>query len=500
MRKLFNAILGLMLMTMAGVPLAYAGCMDDAGDAVAAFFTGGASLAICQTVETVQSMIRTVQTVMGSMERITRETIRTAKQSVDDTANSMVNNTNRAMRQIDHMVADANRMAGAAQRRASANRPIHRAKPAVQAQFKQPSLSGVQQANLGHKQQNRSASSSSLQQQSRVRQPLNHAEGTQALADSTRNAPANEIRDTMRQAADMMSHMQSDLANHAVRQIRGAANQARHMAERHVGAASRIAESSVMAPLRQLKQMLQDLVAHPERIFDPTSMVNESVERITRAMTQVTEQIHHEIMSEALATIGDVDQQLQRLTGDSRQAERIHQAMARLERQKDQLSLRALRQLVGSPASPAPAPSLHKAAGKLKRNLVSTHMQDLMRPVRQAGSNPFSAYIRSLKRDNLSLNKTRRLAASGRLQPGIQKRAQAAVDRMVKNKSPAQVRTIRLRLKQRLSRQVHGNPRALAEINRHFDRRFANLANVSGIQNKPVRLLPAIQPVPAMQK
>lgn len=491
MKKQFNVLMGFLLVTLGGVPLAYAGCMDDAGDAVAAFFTGGASYAVCSTVETVQSLIRTVQTIIGSMERTTNESINTAQQVVNNTASSIETNTNNAMRHFQEMVTDANRMASAADRDTQPQNKLTSLSPTSKLATQQP-------IKLAAAPTTTAAPAPQLKLKPGV-QPsasaqMQHSAMPQAQASMASQAPAasaQDIRNTMHQAADTLSRMHNTLSSTAVNQILGAAQQARNLAERHINAARRIAETSVMAPLHQLEQMLNDLVRHPERIFDPSAMVNESVERMTRAMTEVTEQIHHEIMNEALATVGDIDRQLRQLSGDSAKAEQIHDSMAKLQQRHDQQSLNELRRLLGGGGGSS------IAAGKIK---ILPNLLVMKQTAAQQSSRSMKTFIDALNRDNNKLRSTKLMVAQGRLPTNIEQQAKAELNRMLQGKSTTESTAIKNRLKTQISNDVRNNPKALAELNQHFDERFTVALRLSPMAtpttaNPAVKLKPTVSPM-----
>jgi hypothetical protein len=357
--------------------------MDDAGDVFGAIFSGGISVAVCQTVETVQSLIRTVQTVASSMDRMTREDIATAQRAVNNTANSVINNTNNAMRQFSSMVSDANRMVNDASQRART--PVTTLR-ATTSNIRTQLIPGLQHQGA----------------------PIQHHPSATSASPM---ADPHAIAGVMRQAADTMVRMQSDLTSHAVNHILSVARQAGNIAQRHVGAARRIAETSVTAPLGQLEAMLNDLVRRPERIFDPSSIVNESIERLTRAMMQVTEQINHEIMSEALASINDIDQEMRRVTGDLGMAQNIHRAMSLLAQRHDQQSLNALRSLIGGSHSALTSTS---RSGGATRLLFTNNITQLIRNTHIPNTN-INNLVSQLKSKSSALRDLHLQASSSRL-------------------------------------------------------------------------------------
>jgi hypothetical protein len=413
-------------------------CMDSAEEAVAAFWSGGLSYLICKTIETTQSMIRVVQTLANSMTRMTNETIDTARQLVHETANSIDQNTRNAMNRLAGMVNDARRLA-ATPSSAPAARVGVATSPGVAA----------------------------------LKQHGNQAQGPKLVSTApVPMADPNQLRDALRQGADTLQRLHADLNSQAVNHIYSAAQLAKNQAERHLNAARRIGETSVMAPIRQLEQMLNDILRHPERLLDPTSLVNESIERLTVAMTQVVEQIHHEISSEALATVRGVDQHVRRVTGDTAIATRIHEAMTKAHRARTQQSLdelrAALRDGSGSPAS--------RAAMPLPSGLMFQFMPNVQQK-RQASVDkarqPYLQHINALKLQGSNIKSMRAMKQANRLPPGTEQRAKAELDRLLKGKTPQEAEQVKRDLKARLQTKYGNQPRVMAELNRNFDSRFA---------------------------
>ncbi len=469
MKKSLVALYALLLTLIGGVPIAYAGCMDDAGDAIGAFFTGGASYAICSMIETVKSIIRVVETLTGSMTRIVNESVDTARQLVHDTANSIDQNTRNAMNQLSNLVNDARRLAAA---------PPATTTPGVRIGV--PITPGV----ATHKQTGTQTQGAKMV----------------ALAPVPM-ADAAQLQAALRQGADTMARIHSALQSQAVNHILSATQLAKNQAERHLNAARRIGETSVMAPLRQLEQMLNGLLAHPERLFDPTSLVNESIERLTTAMTQVVEQMHHEITNEALATVQGVDQHIRRVTGDTAVASKLHEAMTKAHQRRTQQSLdelrAALRAANGDSASRA-AMAVHMPAG-IHARVLMPNVQQLRTASLQKARFPFQQHANALKMHAAKFKDMRQQGLAGRLPPGAEQRARAELDRLLKGKTPAEAEQIKRNLKTQMQAKFQKNPKALAEINRRFDDRFsAHLRlNPALLRTAPAGrtglLLPAVQ-------
>ena len=500
MKRLSSAFMGFLLMVMGGVPLAYASCMDSGRDAVAAFFTGGASYATCQIVDTVRSLLRTVQTIASSMTRMINDTIDTARRGVDDTANSIERNTRNAMRGLQTKMNEATRMASQASEAASPQAQLAETNAANQraAGIQQQALSNnvriarparsPSSLNQRAAQQLRPNTQMQAQGVQQARSPGSRSQmGAVQQMNPSSGASPRDIASTMQQAASTMQSIHNDLASHAVNQIIGAARQAKNLAERHVGAAQRIGQTTLVAPLQQLQDMLADLLRHPRRIFDPSAMVNETIERMTLAMTQVTEQIHREIMNEALATIGDVDGHIRRMTGDVSRADEIHQAMVKLQRRKDERSLNELRTLLRNSSD-----SMTRLASMLK---IMPNMVMMQQSSEQKSESKFRPMIDALKRENARLRNDILKARRGQLPANTEQRARNELQRMLAGKSPDEQQAVKNQLKNELKNRYGANEEALAQINRHFDERFSSAFKIR-VMPKPLKINPMAPPLP----
>ncbi len=440
MRMLAVTFYAMTLTLGTGVPLAYAGCMDDVGDAIGAFFSGGVSVAVCQTIETVNSIIRTVQTMVSSMSRMLNETITAARQIVDQSASSIERNTRTLVGQLNDMVNEAQRLA---------NTPLQAARTPA----RQMGAAGSP------------ASAAKVQPKIQTQQ---------ATATPYSQSPAvdlHQLEAELHRGAQTMAQIRTTLQDQAINQILSAAQLAKEQAGRHLGAAIRIGETSIMSPLRQLEEMLVDLTRHPERIFDPTSLVNESMERLTVAMTQVVEQMHQEVTNEALATIRGIDRHMSRVIGDTDKAKRIHDAMIKAHRLHTQTALNELRAANGSASTAGKAIALSPAMRNL---LIVPDTAKLKTSSINKSKGPYAQQVKLLKSQATQIKDLRSKAKAGRVTPDAERRAKAELDRMLKSaKNQAEADRIKLNLKTQLQSKYRNNAKALEAINRNFDNHFA---------------------------
>ncbi len=445
-------------------------CMDSPEEATAAFFSGGASYLFCKAVETVQSLARVVQTLADSVVRMTNDTIGTARQLVHDAANAVDQNARNAMNRLNGIVNDAHRLAAT---------PVAAAAPPAKADL--ATAPGVAVQNVAAQKKG-----------TQKKEPI-------LTFSSDPMADLAQLQAALRQADNTLQRIHTELSTQVVNHIYSTAQLAKNQAENHLNAARRISETSVMAPLRQLEQMLNDLLRHPDRLFDPTALVNETIERLTIAMTQVVEQMHREVTHEALATVHGLDQHTRRLIGDTAAASRIHEAMTRAHRLRTQKSLDDLLAALrgsGSPASRAAMPIPPGLLIQMMPNIQQTHQVSVDKAKR-----PYLQHINALKQHGTNFKNMRAMKQANRLPPGTEQRAKAELDRLLKGKSPAEAEIIKRDLKTRLLAQYRNLPVVTAELNRNIDSRFAvhlraNPALLRPLPppaGRPGLLLPAVQ-------
>lgn len=484
MKKAISTIAICLTLMVTGAPKAIAGCADTAGKVLGAFFSGGASYAICQIKETIQSLLRTIETVRNSFNNMINDTVASTKAAVHGSADDLSNNTNRAMQDIQTKVNDSKRVAAKYKElvRIRAENRSRRAERKRQERFAELAgdpLDGVQ-TTPNIRIDARSA-------------PANTSRS--ASQNTNRPASTETIERSMQLAAKGLETMHRDLPNKAVNHIMSATRSAHQMAERHANAALRIARTSALAPLDQLKEMMLGLLRNPSRLFDPSSMVNETVERTTLAMTQVTEQIHHEVMDEAFAVIRDVDNHVRTLGSDLGKATAIHAAIQKLDQDRSQASLRTLNRLLADNGM-FEAPPLFA----IMPNLILIQNQE-----EKKANNLAKPIVDALKRENQKLERARLAGIQNRLPHNIEIKAKAELNNMMRGKSAAQQASIKQNLKQQLQREFRGNEKALTALNRDFDKRFTQLIGpsinshaISPIGNQRLNTIPAASKKPAL--
>jgi hypothetical protein len=158
-------------------------------------------------------------------------------------------------------------------------------------------------------------------------------------------ADPKDILEALRRAKDAVDGLRPDITA-PLNQVRQFAGQAEQQVANAVGSAASIAENALMAPLRVLGNMLNDLVAHPERIFDPGSIVDDAINQVTTQVIATMNQVHDAVMSQARGTLNLAHQPLQDLLDRSATAKKVADAMQKLEKNRNKAALEGLNKVM----------------------------------------------------------------------------------------------------------------------------------------------------------
>lgn len=469
-RDIVTGLFAGFLLTAAGARQAVARCMDDAGDAIAAFFTGGVSYAICQIIETVEALIQTVRTVAERVGRLVQDTISAAQRFAQEAARSVESNTRALLGEMGTMVNEARQFAQSA----APGRPPG---PALDAVTKSLGVKGMTPALPGP--------------------PMAGPAGpARPLAD-----PA-ELERALREGADLLGRIHQTVQTQVANHILSAAETAGRAVLRHLDAARRIAESVLLAPLRVLQQLLSDLLRHPERLFDPSAQVRETLRRVTNAMLDIAAQIHREVTEEALATLRDADRHVRRMTADAGLMTRVHGAMARAHRERTGEALDELRAALRAAGGGGAAGAGTGTAGvppsvalsALARLDIGRLAQEALQSQQQS-SRPFADLAQSLTREGDKLLAVEARGLQAALPPQVEQRARNELQRMLQGKSQAEAEEVKRNLKSQALARYQAQPKVREAVERNFDTRFADFLRANPAllrQAAPIRVQPGV--------
>ena len=414
--KLLRATALGLIGVVAGLPPAQAShCMDSAEDAAAAFFTGGASFIACQTEEILVTIGQLVNIVVNLTRDVTRqatEVARAASGAVRTLADETLQAFNRALRELSNAQAQAQTVAA------------------------------------------------------------RYAPGTGAAPAGA--ADPVQLRNALNLGAQRIGELEAAVARDVATRVRGAHQHALDQAQSGVIAASRIAGESLLAPLRAIESSLRDLLAHPERLFDPSATVNAQIVAVTNSITRTMSDITETVTRDAVATLQGVETDIRRAGDNADYARRLVDAMARAERERTQTALNNLNAML-------PGGQFTSPTGGAQRPGVSLPSVrfDQFRARIEAGTAPA---IAPTKRQTGELNtkwdavKRLQAAKPAGVSPDIQRRAEAELDRLFGGKSQAEADRAKADLLARYRQRYAKDPRLVAQIEQKLNAEAAKRA------------------------
>ncbi len=158
-------------------------------------------------------------------------------------------------------------------------------------------------------------------------------------------ADPREVTEALRRAKDAIDALRPDVTQ-PINQVRQFATQAEQQAASAASSAANIAQTALLGPLQSLGNMLTDLVRHPERIFDPSRIVDDAITQITtQAITTMT-QVHDAVMQQAKATLDQAQRPIQDALDRASVAKKIADAMQKVQRSRTKASCDALNGLI----------------------------------------------------------------------------------------------------------------------------------------------------------
>ncbi len=247
------------------------------------------------------------------------------------------------------------------------------------------------------------------------------------------------------------------------------------------------------APLLSLKDMLQNLIAHPEDLFNPTDLVNRQIDAINRSLVDTMNRITDEVTRDAIRTINDLAHPLGHAHDGAAKATQIADAMTKLRHDRTKSVLDHLDQLVGPPVrqgavvggAAMPAAAAHPImlarlntkinAGKTQARAIPTRItQDLTRQWADA-----QRLHAALQRESES-----------RGDPAVRQRLSADLQARLQGRSPAEADTVKSQLILEARRRFAGNPRVLEAAERIINQGGAPVGPPPPVPPRPVGSAP----------
>jgi hypothetical protein len=447
MRNTFRVLLVLLLaVSLAAGPVANA-CCDGFWSCAAAVVTGGLSCAIEDLINSINSMIHNIETIVNSIHRNVGEVTGAAFDAIQAAGNGLRNLVHAA----ESDVADAARRAEAIV--AAAERPA--------VALVRPPLGAVASQVKGG-----------------VTAPAPAAAGGAPLGNTMLVPPAMQapcepaaILDALRRAKAEVLSEKGRIAE-AAETVRKGARTAEDQVRAKFDFAARMAQDTLLGPLTDLAGMLGDLVRHPDRLFDPTALVNDALTRVTNRIAQTMNDMTDELVRDARATL-DLAQAPTHLALDgAKSAMHLADAMDALEKQKTKAACDRLNALLPRPnvtlvvhmaaVSPALDFASHRA---LTTDALAKIGTAKTRSITISGN-----LASSLNRD-WSVLKTRQQALSHpTLPPGAAVSLKQHEDDMFRGLSKSQVQNKKNELVAEARRRFANDPKTLAKLLEYLNR------------------------------
>ena len=453
--KLFVTPLFYFAVLIAGVPIAYAGCIDNAGDAVLGFLSGGASVAACELkelVDAIQNFIKTVSdlanNVVGNAKKVADAAVGAVNGAADDVTGAVTG----AQRDLGNAVSEAKTMTSAIAMTPSAN--IHLPRPGTTAPSHIGAAAAPKVAALGATQG--------------TGKPGPNPRMT--TAPILLQADPQRLHAALERGAQQLSTLKTSVNQDIAGRINTAVQRARNQATSHLSDAADIVKTTLLAPINALLTMLNDLVNHPTTLLDPIATINGMVDDIGKNIVDTMNHINDVITKDAIVTLGGIEGDVQQVQGAAQAGGKLLSAMRRAHQEKTQAALEALEsqlnalapQQGGFARSHALAPAAHVTFrfAPVQSRLHATLQKSVM---------PYQSIASNLKSSWAAINMKHLAVRPHPLDARTQQTAQAELDGMFRGKSAADVERTKQNLLSQARLKFGSDPKLMASIEQNLN-------------------------------
>lgn len=307
-------------------------CCDDFWSCAAAVATGGLSCAVEDLINSIKTLITNVSRLASTLGQQAMDVVNLAKNELSGAANDLRNLAGQAE-------SDFNSAAQAAQTIVNeASRPQMIAPQAIGALA---TTAGAGQRAGGGMVAPAGGARPAVPTPARTAAPA----GATGVMHFDPPVSPQDLLDALRRAQQAVDGLRPDVTQ-PINQVRQFATQAEQQAAAAASSAANIAQTALLAPLQTLGNMLQDLVNHPEHIFDPSKIVDDAITQITNQAITTMTQVHDAVMQQAKGTLDMAQKPLQDALDRASVAKKIADAMQRLQRARSKSALDALNAVV----------------------------------------------------------------------------------------------------------------------------------------------------------
>lgn len=469
-----------------GVPVAYAGCMDDASDAIWGVLSGGASVAACElaeVVDSIRSVISLVQDIATNLGRNASDLANAAAGAVGSAANDIANALAGAQNDLRNAVSEANSIASTQ----------------VVALAPNTMVNGTPQV-AAHAAPTKGAATSGPVS---VHAPAAQASGKAgsrpsgaAVAPIALPADPQQLHSALQRAAQQLNALQTSVEQQAAQRIGNALQQARNQANSHLSAVQDIVNTALTAPINALLSTLNDLVAHPERLLDPVATLNTMVDDLNRNIVATMNHINDVITQDAINTLHSVESDVNQALNAAQTGGKLVAAMRRAQQQRTAAALHDLETQLAASGAPqqqrAGGFGAARASGApLQAAFRFDTVHSRLRTTLKASVMPYQNASDKLKTRWAAIKVKQQGLKARPLEPRARQNAQAELDRMFKGKSPAEAERAKQDLLNRARAKFGSNPTLMASLEQNLNEHVRSHYSVA---------VPAIQSGGAAQR
>jgi hypothetical protein len=452
--RLFVTSLFCFVVLAAGVPITYAGCMDNAGDAIFGFLSGGLSVAACELkelVDAIQNFIKTVSDLASNVANNAKAVADAAVGAVNAAADDVTGTVTGAQRDLGNAVSEAQAMTSPLTMAPNANIPLSGTGTAA------PGRVGAAVPKVA---------------------PLATTSGPGKTGPNPRVATApillpadpQRLHAALVRGAQELGTLKTSVDQDAAGRINTAVQRARNQATTHLADAADIVKTALLAPINALLTMLNDLVNHPTTLLDPIATINGMVNDISKNIVDTMNHINDVITKDAINTLGGIEGDVQRVQGEAQTGGKLLNAMRRAHQEKTQAALVALESQLNALAPTQGGFGRSRALAMPAQTAFRfAPVQSRLHATLQKSVVPYHAISSNLK-TNWAKIQTLHLAAKPRpLDAHTKQTAQTQLDQLFRGKSPADVERTKQNLLNQARSKYGSDPKVMAAIEKNLN-------------------------------
>jgi hypothetical protein len=326
---------------------AWAGCCDDFWGCAAAIATDGLSCVVEGLIDTVNNLVHKVGDLRSQINGMSSDAAHNAQQGVNNAADTLGGETqsaldqqkqahNRALQVVTDETGPSYQHAKTPVAGKTANAPsVGAGNPSAG----QPSSPG----------QNKAGNNNSTARNANVPAPSPRTPritgATSAMDPSLLPADPAEIQEEEKQALQEIEKQQATSQARA-NKVNAMATKAKNQAASGVNVGLNLAGKLALAPLDGLLDWLKGLLVHPDKIFDPTSIIDSEVDTIFNDLASTLDQVANAVTSDANKTIQSAQGDYEAIQNEKARDQLIAEKMEILHRDRTRGALEDLDKLV----------------------------------------------------------------------------------------------------------------------------------------------------------